>query len=123
MDKIIIEKEEEVILLAKLISYVKFTSTDDEGTFLAKSPILNRLSDKVRESIKDIPRNITNSKLEESPYIKENIIKKLTNVENWLELDENAKYSIINTLVYPYSAGENTLEEIYTEIDKWHRSN
>lgn len=110
-----IEDKLEIILLSRLISFVKFKATDDESTFLAGSPAINTLIDKLKPEVDKIwtPRNIQNSNnIQDLPWIKDVILNKLQNIEQWKDLSASIKSETIKTLIYPYEASDEEIEKI-----------
>ncbi len=116
---ITIENTAEILLLNKLLLYVKFKASDDESTYLSNSPILNVLMDKVNKATKEIGqiRNLKNSNhIRDYPAVKGIIKEKIKNIEGWAKLSTETKQTCVKTLVYPYEIDDTEVSEILNEI-------
>lgn len=115
-----IKDEAEIILLGKIISYVKFKAIDDESAFISCSPFINSLSDKVTSELQRLNLGGKNSpssiRLKDYARVKDVVINKLRNHPNWDDIGFDVKKELIINVAYPYSVNEDELEEIVKEI-------
>ncbi|MBO3699519.1 hypothetical protein [Roseivirga sp. E12] len=111
-----IKKLPELIVLNKAILYIKFTSNDEESTFLSNSPFLNNLFDSVqKEMVQNHGLKIDIGKkrlLRDSKHIEELIISKTKNLHDWENLDLGVKKESLRTMAYPYIIDEEHIEQI-----------
>ena len=116
-----IEKIDELLALRKALFFIKFVSEDTEAHYLAGSPILGSLLEKINEELqpflvkKGIKSETFYGYIEKHNSFIDAIKRHTKNILHWDELDKDAKVQTIKTLASPYEIKNETIMNIISE--------
>ena len=113
----------ELIALKKALFFIKFGNDETEKSFLAGSPIINKLLEDAHNSLLEYYQKIRPGYSGEWGWIEEKtdllnaVIEHIKNIEerNWSQLTIEIKHEVVKNLCFPFKVTNNTLEKIISD--------
>ena len=114
----------ELIALKKALFFIKFGDDETEKSFLAGSPIINKLLADTHNSLLEYYQKKLPSYSGEWGWIEEKtdllnaVIEHIKNIEerNWNQLATEIKHKVVKDLCFPYSISEKTITKIISDF-------